>query len=77
MSSLSHKVNISRLPYSADSYDLDLSVLCSITNTSEKYERTQQGNLLGICNRNHIEMGYLEWMTDRTGKAIYCYVFCG
>ena len=44
---LSHKVNISRLPYSADSYDLDLSVLCSMTNTSEKYERTQQGNLLG------------------------------
>ena len=30
------------LPYSADSYDLDLSM----TNTSEKYERTQQGNLL-------------------------------
>ena len=38
------------LPYSADSYDSDLSVgnttLCSMTNTSEKYERTQQGNLL-------------------------------
>ena len=35
------------LPYSADSYDLDLLVVqCSMTNTSEKYERTLQGNLL-------------------------------
>ena len=29
---------------STDSYDLDLSV---VFHTSEKYERTQQGNLLG------------------------------
>ena len=39
--------NVSWLPYSADSCDLALSVvLCSMTNTSEKYKRTQQGNLL-------------------------------
>ena len=38
-------VSPSWLPSSADSCELDF---CSMTNTSEKYKRTQQGNLLGV-----------------------------
>ena len=35
-----------------------VSCLCSMTNTSEKYERTQQGNLLGEVGRHKYGLKY-------------------